>query len=63
MKIYSYSQLFKYFIISNSTFYWWGAWLSKEGNKQIICSDKFINKGLEKSLNGFILNKTLSYYE
>lgn len=40
---------FKYFIISNSTFYWWGAWLSKEGNKQIICSDKFINKGLEKS--------------
>ncbi len=35
-------SLFKYHIISNSTFYWWGAWLA---NGNIVVSTKqFINK-------------------
>lgn len=32
-------------IISNSSFYWWGAWLQKpEGGKMVIAPDNFINK-------------------
>ena len=33
---------FKYFILSNSTFYWWGAYLAKKVEKVVI-SDKFNN--------------------
>lgn len=34
----------KHYIISNSTFYWWGAWLSEYTDKEVICSNKFPNK-------------------
>lgn len=34
-------QQFKNFIISNSSFYWWGAWLSKKGNKMVISPDNW----------------------
>lgn len=36
-------QACKGFIISNSTFSWWAAWLS--GSKQIICPDRFLRRG------------------
>lgn len=34
---------FKYYIISNSSFYWWGAWLSNSDTKLVIAPDNFIN--------------------
>lgn len=33
---------YHYHIISNSTFYWWGAWLAD--GKMVVTTDKFINK-------------------
>ncbi len=38
---------FKYFIISNSTFYWWAAYISEINNEKIdiISSKKFVNPG------------------
>lgn len=35
---------FRNYIISNSSFYWWGAWLSKYDDKLVIAPDNFINK-------------------
>ena len=37
------SCLFKNYIISNSTFYWWGSFLSIYDNPTIIAPDKWVN--------------------
>ena len=34
----------RHFVISNSTFYWWGAWLSESKDKIVISSNKFPDK-------------------
>lgn len=34
-------RLFDNFIISNSTYYWWGAWLSESGSKVVISPDNW----------------------
>lgn len=36
----------KDFIISNSTFSWWGAYLGQHENKRILCPDKWYGPGL-----------------
>ena len=32
---------FKYFVISNSTFAWWAAWLSQQNDKVITAPEKW----------------------
>jgi hypothetical protein len=41
--------LFKNYIISNSTFYWWGSYLSIYKNPSIIVPDKWFNIGCDAS--------------
>lgn len=39
---------FNHFIIGNSSFSWWAAWLSEHEDKVIVCPEKWFGKNLEK---------------
>ena len=39
MKLYAMS-LCKHYIISNSSYSWWGAWINRNDNKKVFCSSK-----------------------
>ena len=42
---------FKNFIIPNSTFAWWGAWLSKQNNKNVLVPRRWSGNLNEKELD------------
>ena len=39
----------KNFIIANSSFSWWSAWLSPEKNKTVIAPKKWFNQNIDTS--------------
>jgi len=44
-------SLCKHFIISNSTYAWWGAWLAKSENKNVICPNDLVHKDFQNDLS------------
>ena len=44
-------SLCDHFIISNSTFSWWGAWLSRTDNKVVIAPSTWFGPGMDKELD------------
>jgi hypothetical protein len=55
--------LFKNYIISNSTFYWWGSFLSIYDKPRIIAPDKWIFKDSQKEQYWSIYRKDMEIIE
>ena len=55
--------LFKNYIISNSTFYWWGSFLSIYKNPKIIAPDKWLLKNSKKEQYWSIYRKEMNVIE